>query len=255
MKQPQSETLALRPTALANLDPRTKLVLTLMYTLAVVSVPFDEPLLLFPLAVPFALAVGAGDVPWGYLVRRLLLGVPFVILIVLFPLLFQRDPVTVRLAGLEVHLSQGAVRSMVVSGKFVLAFGAVIVLTATTGFAKICDAMARLKLPSVFVAAVAMVWRYLFVLLDEVQRMRRARAGRSCARMSLRLAWTSSAAIVGSLFLRALSRSERVHGAMLARGFTGEMPTPLPLRMKGIDWAVIVAGHVYLGGCLSLMWS
>ncbi|MHC5039477.1 MAG: cobalt ECF transporter T component CbiQ, partial [Planctomycetota bacterium] len=253
MRYPRSEALALRPTPLGALDARVKFLLTLAYTFAVVSVPFDRPHLLAPLGIPLALAIGAGDVPLGYLVRRLLLGLPFVILVILFPLLLQRERVTLLIGEETIPLTQGAIRSAGVAGKFVLAFSAVITLSATTGFTKICDAMARLRFPTVFVSAVSMVWRYLFVLLEEVQRMRQARDARCGSKMSLGLAWSSSAAIVGNLFLRALLRSERVHAAMSARGFTGALPRVKPSRMRAADWGILSAGIALLAGWLVLL--
>ena len=245
MKLPRSQVLASRPTPLGAIDARVKLLLTLLYTLSVVAVPFDDPVLLLPLAVPLSLAVGAGDVPLGYLARRLLLGLPFVIVVILFPLLSDQGWVAYDLAGVEIALPLGVVRASAVCGKYVLAFGAVIVLTTTTELASVCAAMTRLRCPAIFVGTVAMVWRYLSVLVDEVGRMRQARQARTARKMSLRLSWTSSAAIVGGLFVRALRRSERVHAAMTARGFAGTLPEPALSRMRPADWTVLGAGAVY----------
>lgn len=243
---PTSETLALRTTLLGSLDPRVKFILTLAYSLAVVAVPFERPLLLIPLALPLALAAGAGDVPARYFLRRLLAGMPFVLFVILFPLLLQRDPAVLDVAGAPVPLTEGAVRSLSVAGKFVLAFGAAVVLTATTGFARICEAMARLRFPPLFVSSVSLVWRYLFVLVDEAARMLRARRARSVRRATWVQSWRSSAAIVGSLFLRALARSERVHVAMEARGFRGTLPVSRAGRFSGADWTVLAGGLLSL---------
>jgi len=251
---PRSELLALRPTPLASIDARVKFLLTLLYTLTVVAVPFDRPVFLLPLALPLALALGAGDVPLAHLGFRLLLGLPFVFLVILFPILLQRETVLLTFGETTFPVTRGAVRSAVVAGKFVLAFGAVIVLNSTTGFTRICEAMARLRFPSLFVASVAMTWRYLLLVLGEGARLRRAREARSPRKSSLAASWRSSASIVGSLFLRALDRSERIHAAMEARGYSGNLPPSASSSLKTADWILAASACVFLGGILAAIW-
>jgi cobalt/nickel transport system permease protein len=60
--------------------------------------------------------------------------------------------------------------------------------------------------------------RYLFVLVDEGERMRRARASRTFVRRRGHQ-WQTLATIVGQLFVRASERAERIYAAMCARGW------------------------------------
>jgi cobalt/nickel transport system permease protein len=99
----------------------------------------------------------------------------------------------------------------------------------------------------VLVAIISFMYRYLFVLADEALRLMRARAARSGAGPAGRkpggsLAWRGRVAggLVGNLTLRAFERSERIHAAMVARGFQGEMRVLETPRANDRDWNVLV---------------
>jgi len=62
------------------------------------------------------------------------------------------------------------------------------------------------------------MYRYLFVLVDEAQRMKRARASRTFTVRRGR-SWRTLATVVSQLFIRASERAERIYGAMCARGW------------------------------------
>jgi cobalt/nickel transport system permease protein len=64
------------------------------------------------------------------------------------------------------------------------------------------------------------MYRYLFVLSEEALRMVRARELRSCRNRGMGIGPLSS--MVGHLLLRTWERAERIHMAMLCRGFSGE---------------------------------
>jgi cobalt/nickel transport system permease protein len=103
------------------------------------------------------------------------------------------------------------------------------------------------------VAIISFMYRYLAVLTGEAARMSRARTARSAARPGLRsggsIGWRASVTghMVGSLFLRSYERSERIYGAMQARGFDGElrsMPGPPLTRPAVMALAVVLAALV-----------
>jgi cobalt/nickel transport system permease protein len=87
----------------------------------------------------------------------------------------------------------------------------------TTPFTELAQALRRLRVPSVMVTTVVLLYRYLPVLAEEARRMERARASRTYS-ASRRLAWQNLGAILGRLFLRAADRAERIYLAMCARG-------------------------------------
>ena len=82
--------------------------------------------------------------------------------------------------------------------------------------------------------------RYLGVVTDELRRMRVARESRAFRGRGVR-AWPVLAASSGALFVRSYERGERVHLAMLSRGFTGRLPDTSPLRARAGEWALALA--------------
>jgi cobalt/nickel transport system permease protein len=102
--------------------------------------------------------------------------------------------------------------------KSTLCLATMILLTATTRFSDLLAVLWRIRVPALLVTTLALMHRYLFVLADERERMRRARAGRTFAR-GHRFTWPTLATVAGQLFIRASERAERIYDAMCARGW------------------------------------
>jgi cobalt/nickel transport system permease protein len=94
----------------------------------------------------------------------------------------------------------------------------VVLLANTTPFGKILTALRSARVPALLVTTLALMHRYLFVLLDESERMRRARASRTFKRQR-RVRWHVLGTVIGQLFVRASERAERIYAAMCARGW------------------------------------
>ena len=101
-----------------------------------------------------------------------------------------------------------------------LAVLAVLTLSGVTPFPSLLSALARLGLPGLLVTTLHFLYRYLHVLAEELDRMAKARRSRTFRR-SGRLDWGLLTGLLGVLFLRAFERGDRVHAAMLARGWDG----------------------------------
>jgi cobalt/nickel transport system permease protein len=136
------------------------------------------------------------------LALRVLLVEPFVVGIALLVLL--------RPGGLPLFLS--------IVTKSTLCLAAMVLLTATTRFSDLLGVMWRLRVPALLVTTLALMHRYLFVLLEESGRMQRARRSRTFVPGRAR-AWRGAAEVAGLLFVRASERAERVYLAMCARGW------------------------------------
>ncbi len=95
---------------------------------------------------------------------------------------------------------------------------AMLLLTWTTPFHDLLQEFRRLRLPSVLLTTLALMYRYLPVLAEESRRMQRARASRTFRR-ERRLAWKNISAVLGRLFIRSTERAERIYLAMCARGW------------------------------------
>jgi cobalt/nickel transport system permease protein len=124
-----------------------------------------------------------------------------------------------------------------------LSVQAAILLVATTRFPDMIHAFEHLRVPAILTTIVSFLYRYLFVLTDEVMRLMRAREARSAAAPGARsgrsVVWRAKVAgnMAGQLFLRSYERSDRVYNAMLARGYTGQLRTLNAHVMKSSDWS------------------
>jgi cobalt/nickel transport system permease protein len=119
-----------------------------------------------------------------------------------------------------------------------------ILLVSTTRFPDLIHALEHLRVPSILTTIIAFLYRYLFVLTDEVYRMLRARESRSGAVTGARsgggVLWRAKIAgnMAGQLFLRSYERSDRIYNAMLSRGYVGHLYTLNPHEMKSRDYFV-----------------
>jgi cobalt/nickel transport system permease protein len=136
---------------------------------------------------------------------------------------------------------QGLLRAADIVSRFFLCVWAALLLLSTTRFQDMVTALGRLHVPRVLVTQMAFMYRYLWVLSDEVMRLRIARAARDCGHGSWSLRMHSQAAVVGVLFLRTLDRSERINRARTARGFDGRMGIAHAERMRAADWLFAIA--------------
>ncbi len=221
--------LAARDTRLTRFDPRAKLVAAAVFVLVVVSFDRHAVAALLPLAVfPLALAV-LGDLPAAPLLRKLALAAPFALMVGLFNPWLDREQVPV--FG-DVTLAAGWWSFASILLRFGLTVGTALVLVAGTGMGPLCAALARLGLPRVFTVQLLFLYRYSFVLGAEAARMATARRLRSAGR---RPALASYGPLLGHLLLRAFQRARRIHQAMLARGFDGELRSLRTLRWQPRD--------------------
>jgi len=141
-------------------------------------------------------------IPWKFVVIRLLLLEPFVLGIAIMALL-QPD---------------GWIIFLTVVVKSTLCLLTIILLSNTTPFAELLNTLRRIGLPRLLVTILALMYRYIIVLIDEAERLNRARESRTFRESRLHK-WHSLASLVGQLFVRSTERAERIFAAMLARGW------------------------------------
>ena len=119
-----------------------------------------------------------------------------------------------------------------------------VLLSSTTRFTDILQVLWRARFPSLLVTTLALMHRYVFLLADEMGRMRRARRSRTFTRDRFS-AWRSSATVIAHLFVRSFERAERIYAAMCAEDGRHERPgssgSQLPLR----GWYRRLAGREF----------
>jgi cobalt/nickel transport system permease protein len=159
---------------------------------------------------------------FGVAVVALILAALFVVAQVPFRPLLNRllllEPLVLGVAGLMLFQPGGRWIFALVMFKSNLCLLTTILLATTTPFTELVRVLQRLRAPWLFVTTLTLMHRYLFVLADEAERMRRARASRTFNR-GRRFQWQTLSSVVGQLFVRASERAERIYGAMSARGW------------------------------------
>jgi cobalt/nickel transport system permease protein len=168
-----------------------------------------------------AAVVGVSRVPAPYLLKRVLVELPFVVFAVLLPFVAQGPRIDV--LGVDVSRS-GLEAGATLLVKSTLGVLASLTLAATTAPHDLLAGLERLRLPRQLVQIMSFMVRYLDVVTGEMQRMRVAREARGFRARDPRH-WPVLARSAGALFIRSYERGERVHLAMLSRGYTGTLPT------------------------------
>lgn len=210
--------LALQKSAIHTLDPRAKLITTLIFIITVVSFNKYDLSSLLPLVMYPVVLISVGNIPVGQIGRKLVLAAPFAVAVGIFNPFFDRTIIT-QLG--PIGITGGWISFISLLLRFVLTVSAALILIATTGFEAMCLALDRLKVPRVFVTQLLFMYRYLFVLIAEALRV--VRAYRLRAPQSSRIDFKVFGTLAGQLLLRTISRAQRIHLAMLSRGFDGHM--------------------------------
>lgn len=197
-----------------------KVLALLAFTITVVATPRDAYPVFAGYAALLAVVVAVSRVPPLYLLRRTVVELPFVVFALLMPFVAHGPRtevlgVTVSESGLEAGIA------LLVKGT--LGVLASLTLAATTEPQDLLEGLERLRLPQQLVQIMGFMVRYLDVVTDEMRRMRIARESRGFSARNPRH-WPVLARSAGALFIRSYERGERVHLAMLSRGYTGRMP-------------------------------
>jgi cobalt/nickel transport system permease protein len=239
---------------LHRLDPRVKVLLTVAFIISNALLP-DGAWLAFALAWLFVLAGNdMARLGLGYTFKRSFIAIPFAlaaISAVFSPLgspLFSFQFLWMDLTATDF----GLMRFLSILVRSWLSVQIAILLVATTQFPDLVHAFEHLRVPRILTTIVAFLYRYLFVLTDEVFRLLRARQARSAGlpgkQQGRTIFWRAqvTGAMAGQLFLRSYERSDRIYNAMLARGYTGHIRTLNPHQMTRRDWLILGIGFTAL---------
>jgi cobalt/nickel transport system permease protein len=213
---------------LHKLSPEVKIAAMLGGILAIVLTPREQFWAFGLYGLTVILLLGIGEIPLGFYLRRVLIEAPFVAFAVFLPFLGSEPTTT--FAGLEVSI-EGSWAAWNILAKATLGVSLSIVLAATTEIPHILKGLERLRVPSLMIAIAGFMIRYLDVVTSELQRARIAMTARG---HDARWFWQAKplATSAGAMFIRAYERGERIHAAMLARGFDGSMPM---IDTPGVD--------------------
>ena len=209
-----------------HLDARAKIIVFLSLILVGVSTRPSSFLLFSLLALALISIALLARLPLTHLAKKIVVILPFLFLVTLSIPFMKKDTLgggySLGLGGLSVSQS-GLWILWTAIIKSCLGVFSMILLSSTTAFPQLIKGMERLGTPKIFTVLTSFMYRYSFILVDEIHRMKRARDSRC---FGGKWFWHSKVIghMVGWLFLRSFRRGERVYLAMLSRGFQGTMP-------------------------------
>ena len=213
-----------------RLDARAKIIVFFTFILVGVSSPPSSFSLFALLAACLVVMTLVARLPLGHMVKKVVIILPFLFFVALSIPFMKREGEgnSFGFWGLSVSRS-GLLILWNVLVKASLGVFSTILLYSTTTFPKLVKGMEELRLPRIFTVLFSFMYRYSFILVDEVQRMKRARDSRCFGGAWL---WQAKAIgyMVGTLFVRSFHRGERIYLAMLSRGYNGTMHVMTPER-------------------------
>lgn len=233
-----------------RLRPQCKVAATVLFVLAVVATPREAFWAFALYAAALGVVAGVAHVPIRFLLRRLTIELPFVAFAFFLPIVGQGRRVDVLGLSLSVAGLWGAWNILV---KGTLGVAATVILAASTPVPQLLLGLDRLRIPKAFTAVAGFMVRYLDVISGEMRRMRIARLSRG---YDPRWIWQAKAlaSSVGALFIRAYERGERVHLAMVSRGFTGAMPVLEESGASRAQWLAAMAFPALAAAIAATAW-
>jgi len=220
-----------------RMAPEAKVAALLVFVLGVVATP-REAIWAFGIHAFLLLAVVTfAELPIGFVLRRMTIEIPFVAFTILLPFLGAGPETQVLGIGMSAEGLWGAWNIL---AKATLGVGASVTLVATTEIPDLLHGFDRLRVPKLFTAIAGFMVRYIDVIAGELQRTRTAMTARG---HDPRWLWQVGplATAAGALFVRSYERGERVHQAMVARGYDGRMPVMDERRATALEWASAMA--------------
>ncbi|MFJ9536922.1 cobalt ECF transporter T component CbiQ [Streptomyces sp. NPDC101225] len=242
-----TEDTAARAGLLQRIDPRAKVVGTVMLLVAA-SLLRTVPALLLLYVATLAVAT-ASALPLGFFVKRVWLFVPIFTGIMVLPATLSvvtHGEVVWTLWHWNGHpegfTRQGLLGAALVVSRVAVSISLVVLLTLTTPWVRLLAALRGLGVPKMFIMIIGMAYRYIFLLLNGVTEMYQARTARTLgsARHD-RSARAFLAASAGALIGRSHQLSEEVHQAMTARGYTGDAKVLHRFTLRPADGLYLAA--------------
>ncbi|HYK89982.1 MAG TPA: cobalt ECF transporter T component CbiQ [Acidobacteriota bacterium] len=209
------------------LEARTKLLGFTALIIAVLSIPNGADFAFFAYFFLTAILMGISQIPLSYIVGRTLMILPFIVL-----------------AGLAAPW-KGISGLGALFLRAILCLMILIVLTNTTRFVELLRGLRKLGCPRILVLNLSFLYRYLFVLTEEVMRMRQARDCRRFGRAPVRAELRLLGSMLGTLLIRSFEHAERMYQAMLSRGYEGDFQVLAPRRFTWRD-LLFLAGVAFV---------
>ncbi len=221
-----------RHTPVHLLAAEVKILALVMFIFIVVATPI-RAMWAFGLYVGLLVVLAAvARLPARVVLPRMVIEVPFLLFAALMP--FTGPDPQVQVLGLDLS-EPGMWAAWGIIAKGTIGVLAAIILAATTPARDLLMGLRALRVPPMLVQIASFMLRYMHVVGDEMARMKVARESRGFEATGVR-SWPVIARSAGALFIRSYERGERVHLAMLSRGYTGSLPSIDGLHASRGEW-------------------
>ncbi len=259
--------LAKRPGLLQGIDPRIKVLTTLLLILVVNFTHHATLLLAFNLWLLWLAKVS--QIPVANFIKRVWLVVPLFTGVIILPSLFNfvhdGEPLLTLITFSHPHhfgpwtfpesltiTRQGVLGALV----FLLRVGAsvslALLLTLSTRWNTLLKALGSIFIPQIFLTVLEMTYRYIYLFLQSASEIFVARKSRTVGRTSTREQRRFVSGAMGALWSKAYAMSEEVYAAMLSRGYTGQSKTIVRFQTRTLDWLwalfMVIVSLLILGG-------
>lgn len=197
-----------------------KILSGLLFIIVAVATPIANWFAYMSFFTVILIAILLAKLPLKTVALRSLIEIPFVLFAFLMP--FFGTGETVTFYGLTLY-ENGILAGLGIIAKGTLGILTAILLSSTTTAREILRGLEGLKVPTLIIQIATFMLRYTNVVNDEMERMRIARASRGFEATGVKH-WRVLGQSAGALFIRSYERGERVHLAMVSRGYQGMMP-------------------------------
>lgn len=215
-----------------RLAPEAKVAATFLFVLCAAITPRTAIWAFAIYGTLLAVVIAIAGIPLRFVVARLVVVLPFVVFAFLVPVIGEGERVPV--LGIPLSI-EGLWAMWSILAKAGVGATSSIILAGTTEVADLLKGLTRLRVPPVFVSITSFMVRYMELMADSLGRMRTAMVARG---YDPRWLWQAKpiASSAGALFVRSYERGERIHAAMVSRGYTGVMPDLAGRPATVSDW-------------------
>ncbi len=177
-------------------------------------------------------------IPIFKVLKRATIEIPFIFFAILMPFISGVKDLDL---GLITISSEGAYAGGSIIVKATAGTLISVLLGATTTVRSLLRGFTKLKMPTLLVQIATFMLRYVNVISAESERMEVARQSRGFIATGPKH-WKVLAQAAGTLFIRSYERGERVHLAMLSRGYVGNLPDfePESVQKQDLNRAILL---------------
>lgn len=201
--------------------PHLKIISGFLFVILVVLTPIQNWIAFVAYFLLILSAAAIAKIPFLLIIKRSVIEIPFLLFAVLMPFVGSGKEIT--FIGLSLNQA-GLIAAASIIAKGTIGVLTAIIISCSTTAREILRGLETLKMPSQLVQIATFMLRYINVINDEMERMAVARTSRAFEATGIKH-WRILASVAGSLFIRSYERGERVHLAMLSRGYEGKLPT------------------------------